>query len=195
MLLSCLSAHAALTVFDGLEREPLPAKCTGVFPSWPNRADPLTVGLGSGIVLPHSRVNTVPTHRVRAAGYDVPLRSEEIGWSVATRTGRASPTWCSCRPIPSTGRPACSASTSGTSAGTSAANGTASPSSPGTARHPRTPNGSTSCSERIAAGERDPRLVESFPFADIEARAPWPWQTVATRLYANWLADVPARSR
>ncbi len=47
---------------------------------------------------------------------------------------------------------------------------------------------------RIAAGERDPGLFESLPFPDIEARAPWTWQTVATRLYTNWLATVPAGS-
>jgi homoserine trans-succinylase len=46
---------------------------------------------------------------------------------------------------------------------------------------------------RITAGERDPVLVESFPFGDVEARAPWPWRSVATQLYTNWLANVPDR--
>src|SRR5271156_4980958 len=31
MVLSCLSAHGALAVFDGVERTTLPVKCTGVF--------------------------------------------------------------------------------------------------------------------------------------------------------------------
>jgi homoserine O-succinyltransferase len=47
-----------------------------------------------------------------------------------------------------------------------------------------------SLQRRITGGQRDPRLLESFPFADIEARTPWPWRTVATQLYTNWLANV-----
>ena len=31
MVLSCLAAHAALAVFDGVQRTTLPVKCTGVF--------------------------------------------------------------------------------------------------------------------------------------------------------------------
>ena len=85
MVLSCLSAHAALTVFDGLERESLPSKCTGVFTHRVESGEPLTAGLGRTVVLPHSRVSTVSTDRVRAAGYDIPVDSEEVGWSVATR--------------------------------------------------------------------------------------------------------------
>jgi homoserine O-succinyltransferase len=47
---------------------------------------------------------------------------------------------------------------------------------------------------RITTGERDPDLVADFPFDDVGARAPRPWGPAATRLYANWLAGVPARS-
>ena len=81
MLLSCLSAHAALAVFDGIERTTLDAKCTGVFPQQAH-SHPLTAGLGPSIVLPHSRLNTVGLDEVRAAGYEVALESEAVGWSV-----------------------------------------------------------------------------------------------------------------
>ena len=49
--------------------------------------------------------------------------------------------------------------------------------------------------ERIVGGERDPALVESYPFDEVGARADlavagrWP-----PRLYANWMAGVTKRS-
>ena len=90
LLLSCLSAHAALLTYDGIERTTLPEKCTGVFAQQADPDHPLTAGLGSPIVLPHSRLNAVALETVRAAGYRVALASEEVGWSVVTKTvGRA----------------------------------------------------------------------------------------------------------
>jgi homoserine O-succinyltransferase/O-acetyltransferase len=194
MLLSCLSAHAALTVFDGLERESLPSKCTGVFTQRAVPGDPMTAGLGRSVILPHSRVSTVPTDRVRAAGYDIPLESEEIGWSVATRqVDRCAVVLVQAHPEYG-------------------------PSSllreyqrdvrrfvrherdalPVLPRHCAAPEDGERLEElqrRIAGGERDAALFESFPFRDVEARAPWGWRSVATRLYSNWLARVPAGSR
>ena len=66
MLLSCLSAHAALTVFDGIERLPLATKCTGVFGQTAEPPSPLAAGLGRIIGLPHSRLNDVPMDTMRA---------------------------------------------------------------------------------------------------------------------------------
>src|SRR5271167_4846078 len=86
MVLSCLSAHAALAVFDGLERTTLPVKCTGVFAQEADRTHPLTAGLYGSVVLPHSRLNAVPKEAVAAAGYAVALHSPEVGWSVVTKT-------------------------------------------------------------------------------------------------------------
>src|SRR6201986_4848765 len=60
MVLSCLSAHAALAVFDGVERKTLPVKCTGVFAQEADRTHPLVTGLYGSVVLPHSRLNAVP---------------------------------------------------------------------------------------------------------------------------------------
>ena len=88
MVLSCLSAHAALAVFDGVERTTLPAKCTGVFAQEADPTHPLAAGMPEmgTVVLPHSRLNTVPLQAVAAAGYAVALQSEEVGWSVVTKT-------------------------------------------------------------------------------------------------------------
>jgi homoserine O-succinyltransferase len=195
MLLSCLAAHAALSVFDGLARESLPVKCTGVFPQRVDRNDPLSAGLAAATVLPHSRVSTVPTDLVRAAGYQVPLESsDEGGWSVATRQVgdsrvvlvQAHPEYgptSLLREYQRDVRRYVRHERDGL---------------PVLPRHCSAPEDAGRLAElqqRITSGERDPGLVESFPFADIRARAPWSWRMTAEQLYTNWLAAVPAGSR
>ncbi len=193
MVLSCLSAHAALTVFDGLERESLPMKCTGVFPQHVEPGAPLTDGLRREIVLPHSRVNTVPTDRVRAAGYEIPLGSEEIGWSVATRRVedcdvvlmQAHPEYgptSLLREYRRDVRRFVRHERDGI------------PVLPQNCSAPEDADRLKSLQRRIAGGERNPVLFESFPFDELEARAPWPWRTAAAQIYTNWLADVLTES-
>ena len=202
MLLSCLSAHAALTVFDGLQRVSLPSKCTGVFTQRCAVGHPMTAGLGGSVILPHSRVSTVPTDRVRAAGYeialestatDLPLEPLQTGWSVATRrVDRCDVVLVQAHPE----------------------YGPISllreyqrdlrrfvrherddlPVLPGHCASPGDMPRLEDLHRRITGGERETALFESFPFADVEARAPWGWRSPATQLYTNWLAGVPARS-
>ena len=68
------------------------------------------------------------------------------------------------------------------------------PASPFTAWPPATGKQLRTLHERIVGGERDPALVESFPFEEMGARADWPWRAAATGLYANWMAGVTKRS-
>jgi homoserine trans-succinylase len=49
--------------------------------------------------------------------------------------------------------------------------------------------------ERITTGERDPEVVDGFPFDEVGGRAPWPWRQQSVQLYANWLSGVAQRSR
>jgi homoserine O-succinyltransferase len=42
----------------------------------------------------------------------------------------------------------------------------------------------------IIDGNRDPRLIDQYPFEEVGARAPWPWRSMAARFYANWLTSV-----
>jgi homoserine O-succinyltransferase/O-acetyltransferase len=192
MVLSCLSAHAALAVFDGVERTTLPAKCTGVFPQEADPTHPLTAGFSEFdglVVLPHSRLNTVPTEVVAAAGYAVALQSEEVGWSVVTKTvGRCEVVLVQAHPEydPSSlvreyvrdvrryvGR-----------------------------ERDELPCLPTDCvtgpdwqelrllHKRVVGGERNPELVAAFPFDEVGARAAWPWRDAALRLYANLLATI-----
>lgn len=195
MVLSCLAAHAALAVFDGVERTTLPVKCTGVFAQEADPTHPLTAGMREpgSVVLPHSRFNTVPVEAVAAAGYAVALQSREVGWSVVTKAvGRSEVVLVQGHPeydpsslvreyhrdvrryaghesdVPPCLPRDCAAG-------------------PDQDRLRR-------LHERVVAGERDPALVAAFPFDEIGARAPWPWRGAALRLYANLLGSIPQRS-
>ncbi|MGC2346150.1 MAG: homoserine O-succinyltransferase [Mycobacterium sp.] len=195
MVLSCLSAHAALAVFDGVERTTLPAKCTGVFAQEADPTHPLTAGMPEmgTVVLPHSRLNTVPLQAVAAAGYAVALQSGEVGWSVVTKTVGE------CEVVLVQAHPEYDPSSLVREyvrdvrryAGH---------------EHDQLPCLPLDCvtgpdwdrlrrlHRRVVSGERDPALVAAFPFDEVCTRAPWPWRGAAQRLYANLFGNISERS-
>jgi homoserine O-succinyltransferase len=193
MVLSCLSAHAALAVFDGLERTTLPAKCTGVFAQETDPAHPLAAGFRSPVFLPHSRFNAVPVDAVVDAGYAVVLQSEEVGWSVATKTvGRSEVVLVQAHPeydasslvreyVRDVRRYAGHLHDELPCLPTDCATG---------------PDWDALCrlQARVVGGERNADLIADFPFDEISAGAPWPWRGAAMRLFANVLATIPQRS-
>jgi homoserine O-succinyltransferase len=193
MMASCLAAHAALAVFDGIHRTALPEKRTGLFPQRTEPGQPLTDGLPPSFVLPHSRWNAVPTGQLRAAGYDVPVRSEDGDWSVATRTMdrcqlvlvQAHPEYGPTSLLREYHRDA-RRYVAGTQDDA--------PALPRDCTGPEDRRQLAELHRRITGGERDPALVAGFPFDAVGARAPRPWAAPATLLYANWLAGVPARA-
>ena len=193
MVLSCLSAHAALAVFDGVERTTLPAKCTGVFAQEADRTHPLVTGLYGSVVLPHSRLNAVPKEAVVRAGYSVALQSEEVGWSVVTKTvGQSEVVLVQAHPEydPS-------------SLVREYARDVRRYAGREQDELPRLPLDCVTGPDwdrlrrlhrRILGGERDPALAAAFPFDEVCTRAPWPWRGAAQRLYANLLGTIPKRS-
>ena len=82
MLLSCMSAHAGLFSFDGINRRLLVEKCSGVFGHALDQAHPLMAGL-TELLLPHSRFNEVPSSELEASGFRVLASSADAGWAVA----------------------------------------------------------------------------------------------------------------
>ncbi len=198
MLLSCMSAHAGLHVFDGLERSTLPAKCTGVFAQRAS-THPLAVGLDPNVVLPHSRLNTVELDRVEAAGYQVALDSEGVGWSViargGVREGGSGRDREGCQIILVQGHPEYDPSSLLREYHRDARRYALGerddvPCLPLHCVAPGDWEQLCGLHERIAGGERDPAIVESFPFEEMGARAGWPWRNAAVRLYSNWMAGV-----
>jgi homoserine O-succinyltransferase/O-acetyltransferase len=192
MLLSCLSAHAALHVFDGIARIHLPVKCTGVFAQDVDVSHDLAAGIESEILLPHSRWNSVPQEFLEGAGYDIILGSQDTGWGVAAREENGH------RVVLVQGHPEYDPSS--------------------LLREYRRDAGRYVRGERddlpflpyhcastedwpqleqvqreIIHGKRDPHLIDGFPFDEVGDRAPWPWHSMATRFYANWLSSVGPR--
>jgi homoserine O-succinyltransferase len=194
MLLSCFSAHAALEVFDQLERTSLDAKCTGVFPQR-SHSHPLAEGLGPQVVLPHSRLNAVETDRIEAAGYQVALECETGGWTIATKDvgdGQG------CRIVLVQGHPEYDPTSLLREYHRDArryvfGERDAIPRLPLDCVAPDDWDQLQGLHERIVGGEREPALFESFPFGELGERAQWPWRDAAIRLYANWMAGVRSR--
>ncbi|MCW2982429.1 MAG: hypothetical protein JWO14_4156 [Solirubrobacterales bacterium] len=193
MVLSCLSAHAALAVFDGVERTTLPAKCTGVFAQQADPIHPLVAGFYGSVVLPHSRLNAVPREAVVDAGYSVALQSDEVGWSVVTKTvGQAEVVLVQAHPEydPS-------------SLVREYARDVRRYAGHEQDQLPRLPLDCVTGPDwdrlrrlhrRILRGERDSALVAAFPFDEVCHRAPWPWRGAAQRLYTNLFDTISKRS-
>jgi len=193
MLLSCLSAHAALTVFEGIPRQRLTAKCAGVFPQEVDATHPLAAGLESRIVLPHSRTSTVSETHLRDAGYHVAVRSDVVGWAVATRQVGVA------QVVLVQGHPEYDPSSLLREYHRDVRR---------YAKHERDelPVLPLHCvapqdwaeleclHEAITGGKRDPELVAAYPFDEVGARAPWSWHAVAQRFYANWVDGFSKRS-
>jgi homoserine O-succinyltransferase len=76
---SCLAAHAAVLCLDGIERQPLATKLSGLFDSQAASEDPLTAGLPASFQTPHSRLNGLPEGDLIRAGYRILTRSPEGG--------------------------------------------------------------------------------------------------------------------
>lgn len=76
---SCLAAHAAVLHADGIVRQPLEAKLSGVFACEAAIDHPLLAGSGGRLKIPHSRLNDLPEPALRSAGYRVLSRSDAAG--------------------------------------------------------------------------------------------------------------------
>lgn len=189
MLLSCLSAHAALSVFDGVARVRLPSKCAGVFVQQVDTTHPLALGLGSEILLPHSRTNTVARDSLEYAGYEIAIQSDEIGWSVATKE------MANCEVVLVQGHPEYDPSSLLREYHRDAGRYVHHerddlPILPFHCVAPEDWERLTTVHHAIIEGNRDPAQVNSYPFDEVGERAPWPWRSMAKQFYANWLASV-----
>jgi homoserine O-succinyltransferase/O-acetyltransferase len=194
MLLSCLAAHAALLVFDGLTRTQLPAKCTGVFRQEVERGHRLVSCVGREVVLPHSRLNTVPLDSVQAAGYEVALSSELTDWAVASKVIDRSEVVV-VQGHPEYGprsllleyqrdvRRYVNREREGL------------PVLPLHCVSDQDWGDLQQLQARLLRGERDPALLETFSFSDALSRTDWRWRDTAVTIYTNWMAGIKPISK
>ena len=82
---SCLAAHAAVLHLDGIERQRLRRKCSGIYGCAPQSDDALLADLPAQARVPHSRLNDLPADRLCAAGYTVLTQAEGAGVDIFTR--------------------------------------------------------------------------------------------------------------
>ena len=84
-LCSCLSSHAAIKQFHGVERVPLSMKRWGVYSHRVVLPEhPLAATINTRFNAPHSRWNDMPRAQLDAAGLEVIAVSEEAGVHLAT---------------------------------------------------------------------------------------------------------------
>ncbi len=76
---SCLAAHAAVLHLDGIARQPLQEKCTGVFNVERACEHPLTMEARGPLHVPHSRWNGLIEDDLVGSGYRVLTRSPVAG--------------------------------------------------------------------------------------------------------------------
>ncbi len=86
---SCLAAHAAVQVLDGIERRRLAEKRFGVFKHSTLKAHPLAWGLRAPLCTPHSRWNELPVPALRKAGYAIVSSSAENGADLFVKQDRS----------------------------------------------------------------------------------------------------------
>ena len=86
---SCLAAHAAVLHLDGIDRRPLPRKCSGLFTVERAATHPLLAGVRAPLVVPHSRWNGLDETDLAASGYEVVTRSAEVGVDLFVKRWRS----------------------------------------------------------------------------------------------------------
>jgi homoserine O-succinyltransferase/O-acetyltransferase len=82
---SCLAAHAAVELMDGIRRRRLQQKRCGVFAHTTSPNQTLLRGVAAPLYMPHSRWNELPVDALRAADYTIVSASAETGADMFTK--------------------------------------------------------------------------------------------------------------
>ncbi len=179
---------------DGLKREALIDKCTGVFAQ---EADPrhyLSERLVPPLVLPHSRRNEIRSNDVSGAGYSVALGSPAVGWSVATKTIEGT------EMLLLQGHPEYGPDTLVREYQRDVRRYVShereeSPPLPRDCVDGVDADALATLHARVISGADAAGALEAFDFDAVMRRAPWPWRPMAITIYENWLAGQATGSR
>ena len=187
---SCLAAHGAVLSMDGIERQRLPEKRSGVYQHAVLSGHPLLSGVSAPLPMPHSRWNELPPAHLRTAGYTVLSWSDESGADAFVREERSVLLFFQGHPeyedttLLKEYRRDVGRYLNGQQP-----------------HYPTLPRGylSAEAAERLAEfraralASRTPALLESFPFAAIAASLENSWRPSAVALYRNWLSFITRR--
>jgi homoserine O-succinyltransferase len=86
---SCLAAHAAVLHLDGIERQRLDTKCSGVYDCSKVIDNWLTKDLPSPLKISHSRLNELRADDLAARGYQLLTKSRDAGVDIFTKQLRS----------------------------------------------------------------------------------------------------------
>jgi homoserine O-succinyltransferase len=86
---SCLAAHAAVLRLDGIDRQRLPGKLSGVFECARGADHPIAANAGFPWRMPHSRYNGLDEAALLAAGYRILSRSPSVGVDMFVKPGKS----------------------------------------------------------------------------------------------------------
>ena len=86
---SCLAAHAAVLHLDGIERQRLTTKCSGVYDCTKVADHWLTRDIPSPLKVAHSRLNELRAGDLAARGYQVLTQSRQAGVDIFARKLRS----------------------------------------------------------------------------------------------------------
>jgi homoserine O-succinyltransferase/O-acetyltransferase len=181
---SCLAAHAAVLRTDGVERQLLLEKCSGVFDCEGVERHPITRGVVMPMRIPHSRLNDLPERALKSCGYRILTRSPVAGVDMFVRQERSLHVFLQ-------GHPEYEADSllreyrrdidrylRGERD-----------------HYPHAPQGyldeesaasAHAFRSRALAAGRDGELIKAFPMRALEARLDSSWRGAATSIYENW---------
>ncbi len=191
-LLSCLAAHAAALLFDGIERETLPAKCSGIFVQSIRTDHPLTEGLGELVHMPHSRLNDLPSALLQADGYSNLIESPEMTWTVAVKD-RGSCTFVLVQGHPEYSTTSLLREYRRDLVRFLRGERKVLPAIPVGYVDDESHRLLESFEAQVLARPTDPELISHFPLEPVAQRLVNTWQLSGARLYANWLRLIQHR--
>lgn len=181
---SCLAAHAAVELMDGIRRQRLPEKRCGVYQHDLRSAHALLAGVPSPLAMPHSRWNELPLGALERAGYTI-LSASELSGADAFVAERGSLL------VFFQGHPEYQETTLLREYRRDVGrylNGTQ-------AHYPTLPHGYLSAEAAAlleafksrALARREAALLDEFPFAAVSAAITNTWGASALAIYRNWL--------
>jgi homoserine O-succinyltransferase len=182
---SCLAAHAAVLYLDGIPRQMLGDKLTGVFECTSAPFHPLTAGQAREIRVAHSRWNELREDALVQCDYKILTRSAEAGVDAFVREGKS--LFLFFQGHPEYDRGALLREYRRDVGRFLRGERNSYPSMPRGYMDPVAADSLARFKERAALKRRE-SLLEAFPFSFVESRLlPLDWRS-AVRLYANWLS-------
>jgi homoserine O-succinyltransferase len=189
-ILSCLAAHAGVQHLDGIARQPLPAKCSGIFAFETAPRNRLVSGLGEALLAPHSRRNGLSAQDLIRQDYQLLSSNAEIGVDAFVKQRQTLFVFLQGHPeyendsLAREYRRDMSRFLRGEQ--------DAPPAIPA-AYYPTPVERALAAFSERARRDRRPELMESFPDAGAFGPCDAPWRPAAIQFYRNWLDLVAER--